>query len=570
MVSRKKTPFRNTFSTSRIKDLDPDEILLDAENLPRFNTDQFEGRIEKPISVRTFAIFGFAVAVIFFIFLSKAFLLQAVHGSDYFAKSENNHLHDTVLFANRGIIFDRTGMKLAWNEPAASSSDFNLRAYTDLPGLSHAVGYVSYPSKDSSGFYYDTSLSGEDGAEQYYNDTLSGQNGTRIVEVDASGNMQSQNVEQDPVDGKNLTLSIDAALSSEMYTAIASLAKSAGYTGGAGVIMDVHTGEVLALTSYPEYSSQVMTDHTDSALIKQYLADKNNPFLDRVTNGLYTPGSIVKPFIATGALAEHVIDPSTKILSTGSISLPNPYDPAHPSVFKDWRAQGWVDMEHALAVSSDVYFYEVGGGFENQKGLGITMIDTFMNLFGFGDDLPGGFFAGTAGTIPTPAWKAANFNGDAWRIGDTYHTAIGQYGFQVTPIQAVRADASLANGGILLTPSIIKGGDGSPGIDLHLDQNNLNIVRAGMRLAVTEGVAGVVNAPYVDVAAKTGTAQLGARKQFVNSWVTGFFPYQNPQYAFAIIMEKGPVANTMGATYAMRQTLDWMDANRPEYLGISQ
>ena len=118
--------------------------------------------------------------------------------------------------------------------------------------------------------------------------------------------------------------------------------------------------------------------------------------------------------------------------------------------FNDWRPQGWVDMEHAIAVSSDVYFYEVGGGYQNQKGLGISLIDKYMGMFGFGKDLPDGFFSGNAGTVPSPLWKAENFNSEDWHIGDTYHTAIGQYGLQVTPIQKVRAVASIANGGKLM------------------------------------------------------------------------------------------------------------------------
>jgi penicillin-binding protein 2 len=297
------------------------------------------------------------------------------------------------------------------------------------------------------------------------------------------------------------------------------------------------------------------------------LKDKNNPFLNRAIDGLYTPGSIVKPFMAIAALSENIIDPSTKILSTGSISVPNPYDPEHPSVFKDWRAQGWVDMRHAIAVSSDVYFYEVGGGFENQKGLGINLIDKYMSEFGFGKYLPDGFFKSYSGTIPTPKWKKENFNGEDWRIGDTYHTSIGQYGFQVSPIQEVRALSAIANGGKLLDPSILLGGNPDNYTNLNLNPDYLNVVKEGMNLGTQAGgVAQGLGVDYVKLAAKTGTAELGSKKQFVNSWVTGFFPYDKPKYAFAIIMEKGPVTNTTGGVYVMRQVLDWMYVNKPEYL----
>jgi penicillin-binding protein 2 len=368
------------------------------------------------------------------------------------------------------------------------------------------------------------------------------------------------------LDGKDVNLSIDSELQNYIYNTIKDLSQRAGFTGGAGVIMDIKTGEVLALTSYPEYDSQILTDGSDKISINNYVTNKGNPFLDRVINGLYTPGSIVKPFMSIAALSENIIDPYKKILSTGYISIPNVYDPLHPSVFKDWKAHGWVDMRHALAVSSDVYFYEIGGGYENQKGLGISLIDKYMSMFGFGQDLPEGFFNGASGIIPDPQWKAENFNGEKWNLGNTYHTSIGQYGFQVSPIQAVRAVASIANDGKLLEPSILLGGNPEKFIQLNLNPDYFKLIREGMKLGVEEGLAAGLNNGYVTVGAKTGTAELGISKKFVNSWIIGFFPYNNPKYAFAIIMEKGPVTNTMGGVYIMRQVFDWMYLNTPEYL----
>lgn len=225
-------------------------------------------------------------------------------------------------------------------------------------------------------------------------------------------------------------------------------------------------------------------------------------------------------------------------------------------------------MRDALAVSSDVYFYEVGGGFQGQKGLGITNLDNYFTLFGLtektGIDLP----AETTGYIASVAWKEKNFPDDpTWRIGDTYHTAIGQYGTQVTPIEAVRWAAAVANGGTLLVPQVVYSGTPKIFKQISLPANDFQIVREGMRQGVAGGgVAAALNTQAVKVAAKTGTAELGSQKQFVNSWVTGFFPYDQPHYAFAIIMEKGPVTNLLGASSVMRQTLDWMALNAPEYL----
>ena len=506
------------------------------------------------------------MCVDFLSFFLRSFFLQVVDGSTYVQKSDNNILRDTLIFPERGVIYDRNSTKLAWNTASSSNPEFSLRKYDDAPGLSNLVGYLKYPLKDNSGFYYNQNFEGEDGAEKYFDNELSGTDGSRIVEVDANGKTQSQNILEPATDGENITLSIDSSIQTELYNTIAKLAGSVGFTGGAGVIMDVNTGEVIAMVSFPEYDSQVMTDRTDTKAIDQFLTDKSNAFLNRTINGLYTPGSIVKPYMALAALSEKIIDPATKILSTGSISLPNPYDPAHPSIFLDWRPQGFVDMEQAIAVSSDVYFYEIGGGYQDQKGLGISLIDKYMSLFGFGQDIPDGFFSGSAGTVPSPEWKAENFNNESWLTGDTYHTAIGQYGWQVTPIQMVRAVASIANNGKLLAPSILLGGDPNDFIQLPFTKDDFNIVRTGMKMDVQGGVASGLNVPYLTLGAKTGTAQLGTHNQFLNSWVTGFFPYDNPKYAFAVVMEQGPATNDVGGVYVMRQVFDWMEANKPQYL----
>jgi penicillin-binding protein 2 len=257
------------------------------------------------------------------------------------------------------------------------------------------------------------------------------------------------------------------------------------------------------------------------------------------------------------------------LFTEGYLSVPNPYDPTKPTIFKDWKNHGYVDMRKAIAMSSDVYFYITGGGFGDQKGLGIDLINKYMNMFGFGQNISlEGFFSGPSGIVPNQKWKADNFKGESWMVGNTYHTSIGQYGFQVTAMQLVRAVASLANGGILLDPSIValKDVSDASGVDLHLDQQDLKVVREGMRMAVTEGMSGSVNFPNLKVALKTGTAELGASKQYVNSLVTGFFPYDDPKYAFAVIMEKGRVDNTYGATGVMKNVLEWLQVYGSEYL----
>jgi penicillin-binding protein 2 len=267
-----------------------------------------------------------------------------------------------------------------------------------------------------------------------------------------------------------------------------------------------------------------------------------------------------------GVLDQKVISPTKQILSTGSISIPNPYFPDKPSVFMDWKAHGLVDLRRALAVSSNVYFYEVTGGYKDQKGIGIDNVEKYVRMFGFGTTTGVIFPGEKKGIIPDPEWKKENFQGEDWRVGDTYNTAIGQYGFQVTPIQVVRAVAALVNGGKLLVPTYLK--DSKPEITsvITLDQNYYNIVKEGMRLGVTDGTSQALNVPYVKFASKTGTAQLGVAKDQVNSWVIGFWPYENPKYAYAVVMERGSKNNQFGAVLVIRGLLDWMQVYGDEYL----
>ncbi|MFA5934877.1 MAG: penicillin-binding transpeptidase domain-containing protein [Candidatus Paceibacterota bacterium] len=551
---------------NRVKDIDPDEIFIDSENLPNFDVNQFEGRIEKPISQNTFFVFSIFCIMIFLLFFYKSWNLQIIKGADYYERSENNRLRNTLIFSKRGVIIDRNDRALAWNVLSEESPEFSLRKYATSTGLSHILGYLKYPQKDKYGFYYNEDFVGKDGIEKFNNATLAGENGLRIVEVDALGKKQSESTIRPPKDGQDVKLSIDSKLQSKLYDSISDLSGRVGFTGGAGVIMDVNTGEILALTSFPEYNSQVLTDGVDKNLINNFLNNKNNPFLDRVVGGLYTPGSIVKPFMAVAALCEKVIGQYDNILSTGSISIPNKYDPSKPTVFKDWKAHGYVDMRKAIAVSSDVYFYEIGGGYENQKGLGIDLIKKYMTSFGFGEDVSEGFFFGEKGVVPDREWKKANFNGEDWLVGNTYHTSIGQYGFQVTPIQVVRAIASIANNGKLLDPTIIYGDKSKNTTELPYDKSYFQVAREGMKMSAEEGTAAGLKNDFFKLGAKTGTAELGSRKQFVNSWVVGFFPYDNPKYAFAVIMEKGPVTNTLGGVFVMSQVFSWMRIYTPEYL----
>ena len=560
------------FRKRKNSDIAFDEILLDSSNLPSWNTGRLEGRMELPIKKQSLYVVAGIFCIIALTFFGQLFKLQILEGAELASRGETNRLERALIIAERGVVHDRRGELLAWNERDETDVyDFPVRAYVDRRGLGQIIGYVSYPRKDTSGFYYRTEYIGRDGIEGAYDDLLDGENGTRLVEVNAHGDIISENAVDPPKVGDDLTLSIDAELTEMMYDLIASTTAQAGFRSGAGAIMDVHTGEIIALASFPSYDPEVLADGADAAKIKEYNEDTRFPFLNKVVSGLYAPGSVVKPFVAYGALKENVITANTVIVSTGALTIPNPYNPSNPAIYRDWRQSlGAMTVKDAIAYSSNVFMMTIGGGFGDIKGLGITKLDAYFKLFGLGT--PTGIPVGNEGigVVPTPAWKEEVFD-DEWRVGDTYLTSIGQFGFQSTPLQILRGYAALANGGTLITPHLLEGEKGID-IPLGLDAQHLATVQEGMRRTVIQegGTARSLERKDVEIAAKSGTAELGESKSQVNSWIAGFFPYEEPKYAFVLMMEYGPRANTIGAGSVMSKVFEWMSANRPEYIGIDQ
>ncbi len=567
MFGRKKGP------TGFIKNtgIDPDEVLLDAFNLPAFDTNQFEGRVERSIHGMVPHFVGVATVLILLLFAFQVWNLQIAKGEAFSVLSQKNRLDHEVLFAERGNVYDRNNNELAWNVPPLPEEgedifdSYSLRSYTSAEGFGHILGFVGYPEKDASGYWWRTEYVGKDGIESSLDSILQGTNGVRIIEVDALNNIQSENTIEDPIDGESVMLNIDAQVQSALFKAVKEGARTAGFVGGAGLIMDVTSGAIIAMTSYPEYSPQIMTDGSDTQKIGSYSVDEQQPFLNRAVLGEYTPGSIVKPYIAAAALAEGLVTPSTSILSTGEIRIPNPYSPGNDSIFRDWKVHGWVNVTQALAVSSNVYFYAVGGGYEDQEGLGIEKLAAYASRFGLGKKTGIELGAEGRGVVPTPAWKKEVFGEEnPWRLGNTYHTAIGQFGFLITPIQALRYISAVANGGTLVTPRLMKESR-VRGTSVGISDEYLSVVRAGMKKGVTEGIAASLNVSGIEIAAKTGTAQLGERNESMNSWVIGFWPADKPRFAFVTVLEKAPAGTLQGAAPAMRSFFEWLSSEQPEY-----
>lgn len=558
-----------------------EEVLLDASNIHGFNHGRLEGKRELRITNRNVFIVWALFLLIAFGFLYQIFQLQVVEGSSYRAVAENNQIDETVIIAERGVVTDRGGEAMIWNEVDVSGEyDFPIRAYTDRAGLGQVLGYVSYPKRDSKGFFFRTDYVGRNGVEAAFDAALKGSNGKALIEVDAYGEVVSEFAIDVADSGGELQLSIDAELSEAMYNIISSSTERAGFRSGAAAIMDVHTGELLALTSFPSYDPEVMADGDDTDLINEYNNDDRLPFLNKVIGGAYTPGSIVKPFVAYAALEEGVMSEHTRIYSNGSLVIPNRYNPSNPSYFNDWRAHGDMTVREAIAFSSNIYFYIAGGGLPDYAapqaglsngipGLGVTKMTEYYRKFGMGEVTGVNLAQEQAGVVPDPEWKQEVFEDD-WRLGDTYFTSIGQFGFLTTPMQMLRAYAALANGGYLVTPHVMQG-EQSEKIDIELNPANIQVVHEGMRKTVNYpgGTARALERDDVAFAAKSGTAEIGAGNAYVNSWAAGFWPYEEPKYAFILMMDRAPRENRLGATRIMGDVVEWMSVNRPEYLGLA-
>lgn len=540
----------------------PDEIFLDSSNAPEFDRSRFEGRLEKPLPSSVFRALGGTLAFLMLVLVVRTWNLQITNGASFAASSAHNALEVRTLFAPRGVIIDSNGVVVAEN---VEKGDGSVKRSYPEPSLGHVIGYVSYPKKDAKGNYYDTKQTGLAGLEAKYDAFLEGKNGKLLTETDVLGRVRSEGTIVRAEAGKTLQLSIDANLQKLFERAIRDIAHEKHFIAAAGVVMDVQTGAVRALVSYPSYDPNVMASGGPSSVINSYNTDPGRPFLDHAVQGVYAPGSIVKPLVASGALSDGIITPSTIIDDPGFLSLPDPYHPGKNFIFKGWKPLGPVDVKSAIAWSSDIFFYTVGGGFGGMKGLGIDRLAYWYEQFGLGSptgiDVPGE----ASGLIPNPAWKKKTFN-EPWYLGDTYFTAIGQYSVQVTPLQMARAIAAVANGGNLFMPTLLAG-QTPTSIAVPAAASALKVVREGMRQTVTSALAVALNLPYVAVAAKTGTAQTGTRNQYDNSWVVGFFPYENPQYAFAVALERGPAGTGSQAVNAMRDLFEALHAENSPYVG---
>ena len=226
----------------------PDEILLDGSNIPEFNKQQFEGRIERALGGQAVIFLGVIFALVGVLYTARVGQLQIVNGDSFRIRSEDNSLRQVVLRTERAAIYDRNNELLAWNKPQIG------REYKDLPGLAHVLGYLGFPSREE--IAQEETLKpdiriGKQGVEKVYEERLRGVIGEKFQEVDSLGRVISENLYRVPKDGVPLSLTIDSRLQSSLYNKMKEVADARDFSGGAGIIMDVTNGDVLALISFP-------------------------------------------------------------------------------------------------------------------------------------------------------------------------------------------------------------------------------------------------------------------------------------------------------------------------------
>lgn len=426
----------------------------------------------------------------------------------------------------------------------------------------HLIGYLGEISEAQlkSGKFPRNKMGdevGRCGVELVYNDYLTGQRGYRRVEVDALG-QELGILEQVPSSpGANLYLTIDARLQAKAEELLADKV-------GAIVVLEAHTGRVLALASAPKFNQNAFSRGVDPAYWRQLLQDKDHPLENRAVKGQYPPGSTFKLVMAVAALEEKVVNPKSVFYCNGSFPFGNHVFRCHKR-----GGHGGMNLHSGLVHSCDVYFYNVG------LRLGVDRIAKWSHLFGLGQVTGIKLESEKPGLIPTTAWKRQRFK-QPWHEGETVSVAIGQGYVTATPLQMARVAAAIANGGVLYVPQIveqIKTPEGEvlqsfrPEVAgrLPASPKTLELVRQACRDVVVAGTGKAARVPGVEVGGKTGTAQVVGQGQTVkkgrktedHAWFVCFAPVEKAEIAVAVIVEHSghggavaaPIAREIVAAY---------------------
>jgi penicillin-binding protein 2 len=463
-----------------------------------------------------------------------------------------------------------------------------VRYYPHGPDFAHVVGYVGRINEQDllrldTRNYAGSSHTGKTGVERYYEDLLHGVTGHKQVEVNAQGRVIREISVTPPVPGQDLFLSIDADLQRAARDALAPL-------DGAVVAIHPSTGEVLALVSKPGFDPNPFVQGISRGDFAALQADPHNPLFNRALSGQYPPGSTLKPIVALAGLEERITTADRRMFATGYYQLPG-----HERRYRDWKrsGHGWVDMNRAIAVSSDVYFYDLG------HKLGIDRMAPMLGAFGVGSQVGIDATGERAGILPSREWKRAAQN-LPWFPGETLITAIGQGYMLTTPMQLADIASTLANRGqrvqsrLLLAvrenneaepvPQPVRYLEQVVASDAHWDVIHQALVDAvHERHGTAWGSIGSTSPPY-RIAGKTGTAQvfsLGQDQQYKQSeldrrlWdhalFIGYAPADDPQIAVGVLVEHGgsggrvaaPIARAVMDSYLESRSLVTVAGGKP-------
>jgi penicillin-binding protein 2 len=426
-----------------------------------------------------------------------------------------------------------------------------VRSYKDGSFAAHALGIVGQvsPGQLKQPPYQGLEpgdVIGQSGIEYTYDPYLRGAPGRRLIQVDALGRPKGQLASEPGRPGDNLRLTLDSGLQGTGEAALRSLGLP-----GAFVAMNIRTGAVLAMGSYPTYDPAFYTKPHTRAEYGSLEGREDAPLLNRADQGGYPTGSSIKPIIATAALEEGLIEPEEIVYDAGALAVGS-------QVFSNagGAVNGPIDMSDALKVSSDVYFY--GLGLEARAHRRHGQIQDWARAYGLGRktgvDLPDE----RAGLIPTPAWRNRVFRRGTnpyidrpWTVGDNINLSVGQGDVQVSPLQLAVAYATLANGGTVVTPhlggriesaggEVLRKVEPAPKRRLDISEETRDVIMEGLHRAATEpgGTSYEVFGGFpVAIAGKTGTAERGEGVED-QSWYAAIAPYRKPRIVVVATIER--------------------------------
>jgi penicillin-binding protein 2 len=453
--------------------------------------------------------------------------------------------------------------------PALDIVTVPLRDYPYATLGAHLIGYLNEVNAEDLAHATDPSAYrsgdriGRSGLEKHYEHLLKGTRGFRRVVVDARGKAldgampDSLEVEmlRKPVPGHEIQLTIDMELMEAFDRAFRP------HPSGAAVVVDIHTGAVRALYSKPVYDPNEMSSGLSTKRYAELTGDPFRPLIDKTIYETYFPGSTFKVITALAALEDAVVDPAQRVECLGSMKIGR-------QKFRCNKRHDWVDLYEAIVQSCNVYFWQLA------EEVGLERINSYARAFGFGERTGIGVNSEASGFLATREWYMEHYG--AFRIGYTLNTAIGQGNTRVTVLQLALANAAIANGGTLYVPQVVqnvKAPDGSlsdtfqPRIkrEVGVSAEHLDMMRRAL-IDVVEDESGTAyrarNKDGIRVAGKTGTAQVVGRKgrseqsssawylDRSHGWFAGFAPADDPQVAFAVLVEHGGSGGASAAPIA--------------------